>query len=105
MNKENASKLWKIIQEAGDYLVLCQDSSSFSSFYTEVDNYIGNTGFGFAGGGELLRLLDSSGVFVDMVEYDDSDVQELAKQIAKGKVDPDLQKKVEAIADKLKIVR
>ena len=39
------------------------------------------------------------------VEYDDSDVQELAKQIAKGKVDPDLQKKVEAIADKLKIVR
>jgi len=23
MNKENASKLWKIIQEAGDYL-LCQ---------------------------------------------------------------------------------
>ena len=59
--------------EAGDYLVLCQDSSSFSSFYTEVDNYIGNTGFGFAGGGELLRLLDSSGVFVDVVEYDDSD--------------------------------
>ena len=59
--------------EAGGYLVLCQDSSSFSSYYTEVDNVIGNTGFGFAGGGELLRLLDSSGVFVDVVEYDDSD--------------------------------
>ena len=39
------------------------------------------------------------------VEYDDSDIQELASQVAQGKVDPDLQKKVEAIADKLKIVR
>ena len=39
------------------------------------------------------------------IEYDDSDVQELANQVAQGKVDPDLQKKVEAIADKLKIVR
>ena len=27
----------------------------------------------FSGGGELLRLLDSSGVLVDLVEYDDSD--------------------------------
>ena len=39
------------------------------------------------------------------VEYDDAAIQELAKQVASGKVDPDLQKKVEDIADKLKIVR
>ena len=26
MNKENASKLWKIIQEAGDYLMCLRDT-------------------------------------------------------------------------------
>ena len=59
--------------EAGGYLVLCQDSTSFSNLYTEVNNFIGDLGFGFSGGGELLRLLDSSGVLIDVVEYDDSD--------------------------------
>jgi len=28
MNKENASKLWKIIQEAGDYLLCQRDTLS-----------------------------------------------------------------------------
>jgi hypothetical protein len=39
------------------------------------------------------------------VEYDDAEIQNLAQQVAQGKIDPDLQKKVEEIADKLKIVR
>ena len=39
------------------------------------------------------------------VEYDDAEIQNLAQQVAQGKIDPDLQKKVEDIADKLKIVR
>ena len=31
MNKENASKLWKIIQEAGDYLMDLRNSPAQSS--------------------------------------------------------------------------
>ena len=31
MNKENASKLWKIIQEAGDYLLVLRNSPAQSS--------------------------------------------------------------------------
>jgi len=31
MNKENASKLWKIIQEAGDYLRVQQDTMVHTS--------------------------------------------------------------------------
>lgn len=58
--------------DAGNYLVLCQDTTNFTDLHTQVENYIGDIGFGFSGGGELLRLLDSSGVLVDAVEYDDS---------------------------------
>ena len=38
------------------------------------------------------------------VEYDSSDIQELAKQVAGGTIDADLMGKVGEIADKLKIV-
>ena len=32
MNKENASKLWKIIQEAGDYLSVQRDTLVHTSY-------------------------------------------------------------------------
>ena len=38
------------------------------------------------------------------VEFDNSDIQELAKQVAGGKIDADLANKVEQIANKLKVV-
>ena len=39
------------------------------------------------------------------IDYDNSDMVELSNQVAAGKVDKDLAAKVEAIANKLKIVR
>jgi hypothetical protein len=53
------------------YLVLANDMAAFNSLFPEVDNYIGPTGFGFSGNGELLRLYDDEGVIIDTVHYDD----------------------------------
>ena len=61
-----------LVIQAGDYLVLCQDTSSFLSVFPTVNNYVGELGYGFSGGGELLRLMDSTDALVDYVEYDDS---------------------------------
>ncbi len=58
---------------ADEYLVLCANSSTFADLFPNIENYIGDIGFGLSGGGELIRLFDSSGVLVDAVEYDDSD--------------------------------
>ena len=41
MNKENANKLWKIIQEAGDYL-LCQWFSPVDTSYVVYLTFIKN---------------------------------------------------------------
>ena len=57
---------------SGEFLVLCRDSSDFSEVYPSVQNFIGETDFGFSNGGELLRLLDNNGGLVDFVSYDDS---------------------------------
>ncbi len=56
-----------------EYLVLVETGSDFTVSYPKVSNYIGNMGFGLAGGGELIRLYNASGVLIDMVEYDDKD--------------------------------
>jgi hypothetical protein len=53
------------------YLVLCKDGAAFTALFPDVSNYVGDLGFGLSGGGELIRLFDSSGVLVDAVEYDD----------------------------------
>ncbi|MDP7095415.1 MAG: T9SS type A sorting domain-containing protein, partial [Candidatus Marinimicrobia bacterium] len=50
---------------------LCANSSTFADLFPNIENYIGDIGFGLSGGGELIRLFDSSGVLVDAVEYDD----------------------------------
>jgi len=39
------------------------------------------------------------------IEYDNSDIMELSKQVSEGKIDKDLATKVEEIASKLKIVK
>ena len=41
MNKENASKLWKVIREAGDYL-LCQQYTIVHSSYADHLKFIKN---------------------------------------------------------------
>ena len=60
-----------IVLLSGHFLVLCKDTVTFSQFFPDVLNSIGNFEFGLNGDGELLRLFDSSGLLVDMVEYDD----------------------------------
>jgi len=52
-----------------DYLVLCRDSADFNSVFPDVENYIGETGFGFSSDGELIRLYDAEGALVDTVHY------------------------------------
>ena len=56
---------------AGGYLVLCEDNAAFASVFPTVNEVIGDLGFGFAGGGELLRLFDGAGALADSVRYDD----------------------------------
>ena len=54
------------------YLVLCIDTSLFKPLFPDVKNFIGNTGFGFSGSGELLRLYDNNLKMMDSLVYDDS---------------------------------
>lgn len=56
----------------GEYIILSNDTSSFSTFFPEINNVLGDIGFGFSGGGELLRLYRSDSVLIDTVLYDDS---------------------------------
>ncbi len=55
------------------YLVICTDSDAFSDLFPEVDNYIGDTGFGLSGSGELIRIYNPDGTLIDQVTYDDND--------------------------------
>jgi hypothetical protein len=57
--------------EANGYLVLCTNGVAFASLFPEVDNFIGDTGFGLAGGGELIRIYNPEGTLIDQVTYDD----------------------------------
>lgn len=59
------------ILEAGSYVVLCEDTTAFGALFPGVAPILGDLGFGFGGGGELLRLFDSQGELYDWVEYDD----------------------------------
>ena len=59
------------IISANDFIVLCKDVAAFENLFSEVNN-IGDFGFGL-GGGDQVRLFDSSEKLVDKVEYDDED--------------------------------
>ncbi len=52
------------------YIVLCRDEATFHMLFPEVENYIGNLGFGLSGDGEMLSLINSRGVTVDSFVYD-----------------------------------
>jgi hypothetical protein len=56
---------------AKGYIVIAFDMTAFHNLFPAVTNYVGPSGFGFAGGGELLRIFNSTGTLVDTVNYDD----------------------------------
>lgn len=60
------------ILNADSYLVLCRTSDDFKALFPNVDNYIGDMGFGISGSGEMLRLYNSSGIIIDSVIFMDS---------------------------------
>ena len=45
------------------------DIKTFSGGQDTLFNFIGDMGFGLDGGGELLRLFNSNGDLIDIVEY------------------------------------
>lgn len=59
-----------IIDTAG-YLVICIDTSLFKPLFPQVQNFIGNVGFGLSGNGELVRLYDNRMNLIDSLVYDD----------------------------------
>ena len=59
------------ILNTDEYLVVCRDTLLFKVAFPNVSNYLGDLGFGFAGGGELLRLFNNAGIIVDSLTYDD----------------------------------
>ena len=58
---------------SGSFLVLCKNTELFTAVFPEVDNYLGDLGFGLSGGGEPIRIFNSNGELVDEVDYDDED--------------------------------
>ncbi len=58
---------------ANEYLVLCTDAAKFTSLFPNVQNYIGDAGFGLSGSGELVRIYNNAGTLIDQVLYDDAD--------------------------------
>lgn len=59
------------VLDVGGFVVLCTDTAAFRASFPDAGPILGNLGFGFSGGGELLRLLDAQGEIHDWVEYDD----------------------------------
>jgi len=62
-----------MVLSPGQYLVLCKDADVFSELFPNVSNFVGDLGFGLSASGDLVRLFDSNGSMVDIVEYDDDD--------------------------------
>ena len=59
------------IISSGGYLIICRDTSAFKSHFPNVNNYMGDLGFGLSGGGEFVRLYNSDMELVDALTYDD----------------------------------
>ncbi len=53
------------------HLVICEDSSSFRTFYPQVKDFTGNLSFGL-GRGDQVRLFSAIGERADMVSYENS---------------------------------
>jgi len=60
-------------QEIGpnEYLVICEDISAFRLIFEDVNNAIGDLGFGLSNGGEDIRLYATDNILIDAVPYDD----------------------------------
>jgi hypothetical protein len=54
-----------------EYLVLCEDIAAFRLVFPDVENCIGDLGFGLNNGGEIIRLYASNTEYYDAVHYDD----------------------------------
>ncbi len=59
------------IIEANDYLVLAKDLTRFEEVYPDVEQVIGELGFGFSGNSDQVRLYNPQSMLVDSVLYDD----------------------------------
>ncbi len=57
--------------EKGEYLVICKSTDDFTTLFPDVDNFIGDLGFGLSGQGEPIRLYNTINVLVDTVRYDE----------------------------------
>ncbi|MBK8945969.1 MAG: CotH kinase family protein [Ignavibacteriae bacterium] len=54
------------------FMVLVENDSLFTSKFPEVENYLGELGFGFNGSGEFMKLVDADEKVVDSLTYDDN---------------------------------
>lgn len=54
---------------AGEYLVLCNNSSKFSEKHPGVENHLGDFDFGLSSNGELIRLFSNTGQLINYVSY------------------------------------
>jgi len=61
------------VLEPSEYLVLCRDTTQFTSIFPYVDNYIGNFDFGLSSGGEFvcIKEISAENRFIDSLTYDD----------------------------------
>jgi hypothetical protein len=73
---EDSGSAWTVpagtIVPAGGFLVLAEDLNQFTTAYGGGMGALGDLGFGFSGGGELLSLRNDAGALIDEVNYDDS---------------------------------
>jgi hypothetical protein len=60
------------IIESDSYLVVIDNDSAFTSGFPDVENYVGETGFGLNGSGEFIELVNDLGQIIDSLTYDDS---------------------------------
>jgi hypothetical protein len=71
---ENDSHIYKFpkIFKLGSqqYVVLCNDTSSFKKYYPQVDNFLGNFTFGLDNEKDTVRLYDKNKNPVDSVRYE-----------------------------------
>jgi hypothetical protein len=57
--------------DPGQYLVIVDNDSAFTSRFPDVQNYLGETGFGLKGSGEFIKIVNDEGIIIDSLTYDD----------------------------------
>ncbi|MEA1973449.1 MAG: lamin tail domain-containing protein, partial [Candidatus Cloacimonadota bacterium] len=57
------------ILETDSYLILAKTLADFQALFPNVNNSIGDWGFGLSGSGEIARLFNSDDILIDVVEY------------------------------------